>query len=135
MAPKSLVEKTPCLIYILADVIDRNNLGGVDILKWLLLQPNAQLILGNHEQMLLSNRWVFQEISDESIDNIEENNIELLKLWESNGAECTIKALTKESAEMRRDILEYLDECPLKESLIVNNRKCVLVHAVLEISL
>ena len=32
-------------LYILGDVIDRNNKGGVDILKWLLIQPNVQLIL------------------------------------------------------------------------------------------
>ena len=36
-------------LYILGDVIDRNNKGGVDILKWLFIQPNVQLILGNHE--------------------------------------------------------------------------------------
>ena len=29
-------------LYILGDVIDRNNNGGVDILKWLLFQPNVQ---------------------------------------------------------------------------------------------
>ena len=32
-------------LYILGDVIDRQNDGGVEILKWLLNQPNAQLIL------------------------------------------------------------------------------------------
>ena len=41
-------------LYILGDVIDRNGDGGVGILRWLLSQPNVQLILGNHEAMLLS---------------------------------------------------------------------------------
>ena len=41
-------------LYILGDVVDRNGDGGVEILEWLLSQPNAQLILGNHEAMLLS---------------------------------------------------------------------------------
>ena len=50
-------------LYILGDVIDRQNDGGVEILKWLLEQPNAQLILGNHEAMLLSCSFVFDEIT------------------------------------------------------------------------
>lgn len=116
-------------LFILGDVIDRNNNGGVDILKWLLIQPNVQLILGNHEQMLLSNRWVFQEISDESIDTIDEKNIALLSLWESNGGSCTIKALSQELPETRQDILDYLVDCPLIESVSVGDKNYVLVHS------
>ena len=116
-------------LYILGDVIDRNNKGGVDILKWLLIQPNVQLILGNHEQMLLSNRWVFQEISEDSIDAIDEKNISLLSLWESNGGGCTMKALSQEPQETRQDILDYLDDCPLIESVSVGNKNYVLVHS------
>ncbi len=116
-------------LYILGDVIDRNNKGGVDILKWLLLQPNVQLILGNHEQMLLANKWVFQEISDESIDAIDDKKLGLLSLWESNGAGCTMQALSKESPETRQDILDYLEDCPIIEVVSVNDRRYVLVHS------
>lgn len=116
-------------LYILGDVIDRNDKGGVDILKWLLVQPNVQLILGNHEQMLLSNRWVFQEISEESIEEIDEKKIGLLSLWESNGGGCTMRALSRETPETRQDILEYLDECPLIEAVCVNDKNFVLVHS------
>ena len=116
-------------LYILGDVIDRNNNGGVDILKWLLFQPNVQLILGNHEQMLLSNRWVFQEINEESIDDLDNKKIDLLSLWESNGGGCTMKALSQETPETRRDILEYLDDCPLYDSVCVNDKNFVLVHS------
>jgi serine/threonine protein phosphatase 1 len=116
-------------LYILGDVIDRNNQGGVDILKWLLWQSNVQLILGNHEQMLLSNRWVFQEINEDSIDAIDEKNIGLLSLWESNGGGCTMKALSQETQETRQDILDYLDDCPLIESVSVGNKNYVLVHS------
>lgn len=116
-------------LYILGDVIDRNNKGGVDILKWLFIQPNVQLILGNHEQMLLSNRWVFQEINEERIDAIDEKNIGLLSLWESNGGGCTMKALSQETQETRQDILDYLDDCPLIESVSVGDKNYVLVHS------
>ena len=46
-------------LFVLGDVIDRQNDGGVAILIWLSEQPNAQLILGNHEAMLLSCDFVF----------------------------------------------------------------------------
>ena len=116
-------------LYILGDVIDRNDNGGIDILKWLLFQPNAQLLLGNHEEMLLANRWLFQEINDDTIDAIDMQNIQMLTLWQTNGAECTIQALSKESPETRQDILEYLEECPLMESINVKVTEYVLVHS------
>ena len=116
-------------LYILGDVIDRNNKGGVDILKWLLLQTNVQLILGNHEQMLLANKWVFQEISEESIDNIDGKKLGMLSLWESNGARCTMQALSKESPETRQDIVEYLEDCPIIDVVSVSGRRYVLVHS------
>lgn len=50
-------------LYILGDMIDRNGDGGVELLCWLLEQPNVQLILGNHEAMLLSCEFVFDEIT------------------------------------------------------------------------
>ena len=43
-------------LYILGDAIDRRGDGGVAMLRYLLLQPNIQLILGNHEAMLLACR-------------------------------------------------------------------------------
>ena len=116
-------------LYILGDVIDRNDNGGIDILKWLLLQPNVQLLLGNHDEMLLANRWLFQEINDDTIDAIDMQNIQTLTLWQTNGAECTIQALSKEPPETRQDILEYLEECPLIECVNVEDTEYVLVHS------
>lgn len=49
-------------LYILGDVVDRNGDGGVEILVWLLSQPNVQLIVGNHEAMLLACEFLFDEI-------------------------------------------------------------------------
>ncbi len=115
-------------LYIIGDVIDRNGEGGVDILKWLLLQPNVQLILGNHEDMLLSNRWIFEQVDEDSISTLSPSEISRLTAWQSNGAECTIEALRRESPDMRVDILEYLDDCPMLESVSVGGRNYLLAH-------
>ena len=65
-------------LFVLGDVIDRNGDGGVRILKWLLFQPNVQLILGNHEKLLLLNRWLFEEVSEESVSDLDADNLALL---------------------------------------------------------
>ena len=115
-------------LYIIGDVIDRNENGGVDILKWLLVQPNVQLIGGNHELMMLANRWLFEEITDESIDELSTERLKRLNHWKRNGGEVTMNAMHKESKETIQDILDYIVDCPLYERLCVNGQNYVLVH-------
>ena len=40
-------------LFVLGDVIDRGE-DGIKILRWLMSQPNMELILGNHEAMMLA---------------------------------------------------------------------------------
>ena len=40
-------------LFVLGDVIDRGE-HGVELLRWISRQPNVQLILGNHEAMMLA---------------------------------------------------------------------------------
>ncbi len=122
-------------LYILGDVIDRNGDGGVEILEWLLYQPNVQLILGNHEAMLLSCAFLFEEVTEESIGKIDTEQMELLENYRRNGGEVTLKALGKKNKEDRDtvlDILEYLQEAPLYETVSAGGKDFVLVHGGLE---
>lgn len=80
-------------LFVLGDVIDRQNDGGVAILIWLSEQPNAQLILGNHEAMLLSCDFVFNEITEESIKHFDKEQAELLNNYMLSGGDVTLKAL------------------------------------------
>lgn len=119
-------------LYILGDVVDRQNDGGIDILKWLLEQPNAQLILGNHEAMLLSCDFVFEEITNENLIGFTKEKIELLMNYTQNGGDVTLKALRKlmhTSPETLEDILDYLREAPLYETVSVCNKDFLLVHS------
>ncbi len=115
-------------LFIIGDVIDRNEDGGVELLKWLLVQTNVQLILGNHEAFLLSNRWLFEEIREESLDKFEASNLLRLSAWQSNGGDVTINSLSAQTTETRQSILDYLDECPLFETVAIGGRKYILVH-------
>lgn len=122
-------------LFILGDVIDRQNDGGIEILKWLLEQPNAQLILGNHEAMLLSCDFVFEEITDESIGNFTKEKMELLMNYTQNGGDVTLKtlrSLLQTEPDTLTDILDYLRDAPVYETVSVGNKDFLLVHSGLD---
>ena len=122
-------------LYILGDVIDRQNDGGVEILKWLLEQPNVQLILGNHEAMLLSCDFVFDEITENSIRSLSAEKLELLNNYNDNGGGVTLKALRElmqTDPDTVADILDYLREAPLYETVSLNGKDFLLVHSGLD---
>lgn len=122
-------------LYILGDVIDRQNDGGVQILEWLLEQPNVQLILGNHEAMLLSCDFLFEKITTKSIGNFTKEKMELLTNYSKNGGDVTLKALSdlmKREPDKLADILEYLREAPFYETVSVGGKDFLLVHSGLD---
>ena len=133
---KKLLEKADFgkndFLYILGDVVDRNGDGGVEILTWLLSQPNVQLILGNHEAMLLACEFLFDEITEESISSFDSEKMEILTNYQLNGGDVTLKALSKlnkESPETVADILDYLHDAPLYEAVTAGNKDYFLVHS------
>ncbi|MBQ8683860.1 MAG: metallophosphoesterase [Clostridia bacterium] len=122
-------------LFILGDVIDRQNDGGVSVLRWLLCQPNAQLLLGNHEAMLLSCDFLFEEITEDSVEAFSEEKMQLWYNYTQNGGDVTLKALgalRETDPEAVEDILAYLREAPLYETVEAGGRHFLLVHAGLE---
>ncbi len=115
-------------LWVLGDVIDRGT-DGVEILKWLMLQPNAGLILGNHEAMLLSCDFLFDEITNDSIGNLTPTDFDRYSAWLTNGGKPTLDALSKMRNKEIFYILEYLKEAPLYETLTVNGRDFILCHS------
>lgn len=115
-------------LFVLGDVIDRGE-HGVELIKKIMFAPNIKLIRGNHEQMLIDCDFLFEEITDESIGDLNMTKMNKLMMWQSNGAEPTIVGLTKEHTSMREMILEYLMETPLYDTVSVGDRDFLLVHA------
>ena len=114
-------------LFILGDVIDRGA-DGVEILKWLLEQPNVQLILGNHEAMMLASSFLFEEITDKSIGRLSTDGLKSLGNWRLNGGEVTIDALSKTKSSTRLAIFEYLQDCPLYDTVSIGEKNYLLVH-------
>ena len=119
-------------LFVLGDVVDRNGDGGVAMLEWMMLQPNVQLILSNHEAMLLSCDFLFEEITDDLINRLDLDQLRLMMNWMQNGAKPTLNALY---ALRRRDpgalfdLLDYLKDAPLYDTVTAGGRDFLLVHS------
>lgn len=133
---KELLEKTNFnendYLYILGDVIDRNGDGGIGVLQWLIKQPNAELIMGNHEAMLLACDFIFENVTDAFLEDFDEKKNRLLINYLFNGGGVTLRNLAKLDVEARYKIVDYLRSCPLYKEVNVNGEKYILVHAGLD---
>ena len=119
-------------LYILGDVVDRNGDGGVETLEWLMYQTNVQLILGNHEAMLLACSFVFDEIRDDFEEKFTAEKYDMLTRYQLDGGNETLIAMKKLSKDTQQDILDYLRDCPLYELLSVGGKDYLLVHSGIE---
>ena len=115
-------------LFVLGDIIDRGE-HGVELIKYIMFEPNIKLIRGNHEQMMLSCAFLFDEITEETINDFNADKLRLLKNWQMNGGDTTIKGLSKETPEMRKMILEFIEDTPYYDSAFVNDMDFLLVHA------
>ena len=118
-------------LYILGDVIDRGKYGA-ELLCWITQQSNVQLLLGNHEDMLLNCAFLFDEVTEENLEKLTQDQLFWLRNWMRNGAAPTIAGFRKllaEDPELVEGILEYLREAPLYECLEVGGTEYILVHS------
>lgn len=119
-------------LIVLGDVIDRNNDGGIEMLRWMLQQVNVRMILGNHEAMMLSCRFLFDTITDESLAQFDQEKMGLLSTWMMNGAGPTMKSMRDlfyENAEIVYEIIDYLENAPLYEVVETAGRRFLLTHS------
>ncbi len=116
-------------LYILGDVIDRNGDGGVELLCWIMEQKNIQLILGNHEAMLLKNYSLVEQFNYIDIEDLSNDEL-LYALY--NGGIFTLKNLCdlyEQSPEKVEEIFDYLYNAPIYETVSVNGKDFLLVHS------
>ena len=117
-------------LFVLGDVIDRGE-HGAELLLWLTQQPNVQFILGNHEAMMLSCDFLFDEVTEENLDGLTVDDMKRMNHWMRNGGGTTlagIRKLLKADPELVEGMLDYLRDAPLYETVVAGGRKFVLVH-------
>ena len=108
-------------LYVLGDVIDRHG-DGVRILRRLMAMPNAKVLLGNHEYMML--RALNEPYDAGDTPNLEECRF----LWYRNGGEVTHRYWKRIRKTLRAEVIAYLKSLPLNYSVSVNGQDYRLVH-------
>lgn len=117
--------------FVLGDVIDRGD-NGIELLEWLMIQPNIELLLGNHETFLLSNLFLFTTITDDNINQLNLEQLELFYTWMDNGGKPTVDELRKRPIQAINDIVEYVKNAPLYETIKVGSKDFLLTHSALD---
>lgn len=106
-------------LYVLGDVIDRNP-DGIRILEEIMAAGNMEMILGNHEYMM--------------INAIEDPGFQInewftnLDLWYLNGGAITEAAFKALPAERQETIMAYIKELPLNIELKFEGKTYLLAH-------
>ena len=112
-------------LYILGDVVDRNR-AGIRILRRIMQMPNAKMLLGNHEYMMLeaisylpkpNERWGHLGYNEES------------RIWDSNGGAKTYRSLKYMRKDLREETLNYVRKLQINFEIEVNGFKYILCHA------
>ena len=106
-------------LYVLGDVIDRHP-KGISILKRLMAMSNVQMILGNHEYMML------RALGDPVDSNAD--NGDALSHWYRNGGGVTHSAWDSLRERECWRIRDYLHSLPLNIDVEVGGKKYKLVH-------
>jgi serine/threonine protein phosphatase 1 len=122
-------------LFILGDVVDRNGDGGVSMLRYIMEQPNFEFLLGNHEDMLLNCAFLFDEITDESIERLSEDSLRHYDRYMRNGGGVTVmnlRELKRSDPDAFRDLMDFLRDAPTVGAVTVNGRDFLLLHGGLK---
>lgn len=116
-------------LYVLGDAMDRGP-DSIKVLLDLMQRPNVTYILGNHDHMMLSALESLNvEITEESIENLNEDTLIKYEEWLQEGGSTTAKQFLNLSKEKRADVIDYLENASLYETIEYNGILYVLVHA------
>lgn len=115
--------------YVLGNTVDYGD-NSVELLRFLMERPNVELILGEHERMLLDNAFIFDALGSGNKAELTPERLAGLNEWKEAGGEETIRAFAALGEEDRADILDYLSEASLYQFVTdENDRDWLLVHA------
>lgn len=115
-------------LYVLGDVLDKGPNPIRTILK-LMEMSNIICLAGNHELMALEClEFLLTEITEHSIEKMDEKMIQNLMTWQLNGSKTTIDEFRALDLGMRQVVIDYMREFIIYEELTVNDNEYLLVH-------
>ena len=117
------------VLYILGDILDRGP-HPIKILLDLMERPNVEVIAGNHCVMAMECLgFLMQEITQESIADLNETVVRKLLDWQMNGSVTTTDEFHRCNCQTKQEILDFISDFELYAELEVKGKKYILVHA------
>lgn len=101
-------------LYILGDVVDRGP-DGIALIQEIMEMPNATMLLGNHEYMMLQ----YFSLDATEVD---------YRRWNKNGNTPTLVAFQNLSSGEQERILNFLKERPIHVQPEINGKRFYLIH-------
>ena len=109
-------------LYVLGDILDRGS-HPIQIILKLMEMPNVVCLTGNHELMALEClEFLMQEITEISIEKVDEKMLENLMTWQYNGSKSTIDEFRTLSREMQYEVIDFIKDFMIYEELTVNGK-------------
>lgn len=116
-------------LYVLGDVLDRGP-HPIKTLKKLMEMPNAICLVGNHELMTLEClEFLMNEITEESIKDLDAEKTENLLSWIQNGGDTTISEFCGLDRDEQEAVIDFIKKFLIYEEISVNGYNYLLVHA------
>ena len=110
-------------LYVLCDCIYRGP-DGIDILETIRHSDNMDLIIGNHEFMML------QSLREDGGKDIVNNRFDNAILWlDYNGGTVTYKRYCDMEEKARKDLINWMKKRPCIQTLEVNGINYCLLHS------
>lgn len=116
-------------LYILGDILDRGP-HPIKTIRKLMEMPNAICLVGNHEFMALEClEFLMKEITDMSLEELDEKMIDNLVTWQYSGSKSTIYEFSQLDSESKKDVIDFIKDFLIYEEVSVNDKDYLLVHA------
>lgn len=117
------------ILFVLGDMVDRGQ-KPLTVIRDMMTRPNVFPMMGNHDFLAL---YLLDKLSPEieqlNFNSLTVEDINDVLLWLQDGGETTIAQYQMLSPEERREVLEFLSELPLYETLDIGEKTFILVHA------
>lgn len=116
-------------LYVLGDILDRGP-HPIKTLRKLMNMPNVICMVGNHELMaLICLEFLMKEITDMSIEELDEEMLDNLVTWQVNGSKSTINEFNQLGVKAKQEVIEFIKDFVVYEEVSVNDKDYLLVHA------
>lgn len=118
-------------LFILGDLVDRGT-QGMKLILDLQYRANIFCLAGNHDRMaLVCLHELGTVITRESIDDMDELKVEMISEWIGNlGGLETMEEFKTLSPTQKTEVLDYLGELTMYDTVIVNNQTYLLAHTL-----